>query len=159
MTIYKTAALIILLSVLSSCASNSGIIPLGKDSFIVTRQAASGFHGMGTLKADAVAEATEFCQNLNKEFQIIGTKEAEPPYILGNFPQAEVQFMCLSEGDRELTRPKLRADTGVLDVNHKVLVKNDDMFTQLRKLKELLDEGILTESEYKAEKHKVLNEK
>ena len=105
MLIIKTVLLMILSVMLCSCASNSGIVPLGRDSFIVTRQAPSGFHGMGTLKADAVTEAMEHCRNLNKEFQIISTKEAQPPYILGNFPQAEVQFMCLSKGDSELARP------------------------------------------------------
>ena len=28
-------------------------------------------------------------------------------YVMGNFPRAEVQFMCLEKTDAELTRPKM----------------------------------------------------
>jgi hypothetical protein len=41
----------ILFLFLTSCAQNSGIIPMGADTYMVSRQAATGFTGMGTLKA------------------------------------------------------------------------------------------------------------
>ena len=67
----------------------------------------------GNLKAEAFSEANDFCVKNHKVFQVVNTKEAAPPYVLGNFPKAEVQFMCLNPGDPELTRPKMRkeADT------------------------------------------------
>ncbi|MGV8893260.1 MAG: hypothetical protein ACOH2K_10045 [Burkholderiaceae bacterium] len=39
---------------LSGCAANSGIIAMGQDIYFVLRQAATGFTGMGTLKAEAI---------------------------------------------------------------------------------------------------------
>ena len=66
---------------------------------MVSRQAASGFSGSGNLKADALREANQYCASLNKSLQVVSTQEATPPYILGNFPKAEVQFMCLGEKD------------------------------------------------------------
>ena len=98
---------------LSACASNSGIVPIGQDTFMVSRQAATGFSGSGTLKAEAFQEANKFCSGQGKSLQVVHTSEAAPPYIFGNFPKAEVQFMCLDARDPELTRPKLKkeADT------------------------------------------------
>jgi hypothetical protein len=93
---------------LAGCASNSGVVPIGKDTYMVSRQAATGFSGSGTLKAEAFREANEFCQLQHKVLQVVSTQEARPPYILANFPKAEVQFMCLDEKDPEVARPKLK---------------------------------------------------
>ena len=41
----------------SACASNSGVVGMGNDTYFVSRQAATGFAGMGTLKAEALQEA------------------------------------------------------------------------------------------------------
>jgi hypothetical protein len=80
---------------------------------MVSRQAASGFSGSGTLKAEAFQEANKFCVSQNKIMQVVNTSEAQPPFVFGNFPKAEVQFMCLRSSDPEIGRPKMRkeADT------------------------------------------------
>ncbi len=54
-----------------SCASNSGIVPMGNDTYMVSRQAATGFSGMGTLKADAMREAYTECQKTEIRFKCI----------------------------------------------------------------------------------------
>jgi hypothetical protein len=96
--------------ILAGCALNSGVVPIGKDTFMVSRQAAAGFSGSGTLKAEAFKEANQYCLSQNKVLQIVNTTEAQPPYVLGNFPKAEVQFMCLEPNDSELARPKLKKE-------------------------------------------------
>lgn len=96
--------------VLAGCASNSGVVPIGADTFMVSRQAATGFSGSGTLKAEAFREANQYCLSTNKKLQVTHTSEAQPPFIFGNFPKAEVQFMCLDAGDPQLTRPNLKKD-------------------------------------------------
>lgn len=79
---------------LGACAANSGVVPMGQESFMVSRQAATGFSGSGTLKADALHEANDFCSHQNESMQIVNVVEAQPPYIFGNFPKAEIQFKC-----------------------------------------------------------------
>lgn len=96
---------------LAGCAANSGVVPIGQDTYMVSRQAATGFSGSGTLKAEAFQEANQYCTSQKKVLQIVNTTEAKPPFILGNFPKAEVQFMCLDTGDREHGRPKLQGST------------------------------------------------
>ena len=86
-----------LLIFLTSCAQNSVIIPMGGDTYMVSRQAATGFSGMGTLKAEAMKEAYAQCQQSKKIVQVLETIDAKPPYILGNFPKTEIRFKCVAE--------------------------------------------------------------
>jgi hypothetical protein len=98
---------------IAGCASNSGVVAIGQDTYMVSRQAATGFSGSGTLKAEAFREANEYCASQGKVMQVVATEEAKPPYLFGNFPKAEIQFMCLTRGDPEMGRPRLtpRPDT------------------------------------------------
>jgi hypothetical protein len=36
---------------------NSGVVQMNASTYMLSKQAATGFHGMGSLKADAVREA------------------------------------------------------------------------------------------------------
>lgn len=90
------------------CAVNTGVVPIGKDTFMISRQAATGFSGLGGLKAEAFREANIYCETQGKSLMVVNTNESSPPYILGNFPRAEVQFMCLDANDAELQRPKMK---------------------------------------------------
>jgi hypothetical protein len=85
--------------VLGGCAANSGVVSLGADRFMVSRQAATGFSGLGTLKADAIREAEQYCAKNGKAVYALKTTESKPPYVLGNFPRAEIEFMCLDSSD------------------------------------------------------------
>jgi len=76
------------------CAKNSGIIPTGANTYMVSRQATIGFVRMNTLRADAMKEANDFCTAQGKTLKIISTEDEEPSYIFGNFPKTEVQFSC-----------------------------------------------------------------
>lgn len=104
----KTTYLVAIALTLSACASHTGIIPMGRDTFMIAKQQATGFPGLGNMKAEIIAEASQYCMAQGKELQIVSTQETQPPYILGNYPRSEIQFMCLSTGDRELQRPKLQ---------------------------------------------------
>ena len=95
------------LIVLAGCASNSGVVPIGPDTFMISRQAATGFPGLGTLKADAFKEANQYCIGQGKQIRVVNTTETAPPYVFGNYPRAEIEFMCLDEKDSDLTRPKM----------------------------------------------------
>jgi len=102
---------------LSACASYTGIVPMGKDTYMIAKQAATGFPGLGNMKAEIISEASRYCIGLGKELQIVSVQETQPPYVLGNYPRSEIQFMCLSSGDIELQRPKLlKAPDTVIEI-------------------------------------------
>ena len=106
--IMRILLLVPIILLITGCASNSGVIPIGQNTFMVSRQAATGFSGSGKLKGEAFQEASEYCTKIGKYLQVVSTEEAKPPYILGNFPKAEVQFRCLDKNDPELSRPTLK---------------------------------------------------
>lgn len=87
---------LLLCLVLAGCAANSGVVPMGDERYMVSRQAATGFSGSGTLKADALKEANEYCKRENKSLLVGKITEAKPPYILGNYPKADIEFSCLT---------------------------------------------------------------
>ncbi|MDD2856509.1 MAG: hypothetical protein PHU01_13350 [Desulfuromonadaceae bacterium] len=98
--------LVLTVAILTGCASHTGIVQIGKDSYMVAKQQATGFPGLGNMKAELITEAAQYCALQGKSLQIVNATETQPPYILGNYPRSEVNFMCLSEGDSELKRPK-----------------------------------------------------
>ena len=113
----KNLFALFLVLIASGCASTSGVVPMGPDTYMVSRQAGSGFSGLGGLKAEAIGEAGQHCIKAGKTVRVIHTTESQPPYVFGNFPRAEVEFMCLNAGDPELTRPKLETvPNHVIDV-------------------------------------------
>ncbi len=101
---------VILLLAVCACASHTGVVPLGKDTYMIAKQQATGFPGLGNIKAEIIAEGTQYCAGLGKKFQIVSMQETQPPYVLGNYPRAEIQFMCLAADDPEFQRPKLQKE-------------------------------------------------
>jgi hypothetical protein len=97
----------ILVALLAGCASHTGIVAIGRDSYMIAQQQATGFPGLGNMKAEMISEGSRHCAAQEKEIQIISTSESRPPYVLGNYPRAEIQFMCLAAGDPALQRPQL----------------------------------------------------
>ena len=87
---------------------------MGKDTYMIAKQQATGFPGLGNMKAEIIAEGVQYCADLGKEFQLISTQETQPPYILGNYPRSEIQFMCIDANDPEHQRPKLEKTPGTV---------------------------------------------
>ena len=85
------------LLVLTGCASHTGVVSIGKDTFMIAKQQATGFPGLGNMKAEIIGEGSSYCRTQNKEFQIVSTNETQPPYILGNYPRSEITFMCVAK--------------------------------------------------------------
>lgn len=85
---------LVALVALAGCASQSGVAPLGGDLYTISRQAATGFSGLGTLKAAVLREAAGFCAAAGRSLSVVSTQETQPPYVLGNYPRAEVVFRC-----------------------------------------------------------------
>lgn len=111
------------------------------DRYRVFHQGASGFVPMGAVRNSAIKRTEEFCKRKGGEMLILSQHEAKPPYILGNFPRIEIIFTCVKSSAKEST-----AD-------------GKDKYDTILKLKNLLDDGALSEEEYEVEKTKVLENK
>ena len=140
--------LLLLCLVISGCAINSGIVKIGEDTYKVSRQAATGFVGSGGLRDAALLEANEFCLSQGKEMKVLKIGGNHPPYILGNFPKVEVQFMCLDTDD-----PRIKEN------NEKTNMQSDNSLeSKLKNLNKLLLDGLITKSDFEEQKKKLLND-
>jgi hypothetical protein len=93
----RSVALVSLAVLVSGCTANSGVVPLGNDSFIITKQAATGFSGTGFIKSKALREASAQCLRSEKAVEIESISESRPPYIVTNFPKVELTFKCVAK--------------------------------------------------------------
>ncbi len=94
----KTKIFVVLVALtLSGCASNSGVVQMGSDTYFISKQAATGFTGLGSLRGDAMREAYAQCSKAGKSVKVTDTVDSKPPYLLGNFPRVDITFRCVSE--------------------------------------------------------------
>jgi hypothetical protein len=74
---------------------------------------------------------------MGKSLKKLQERTSVPPHILGNFPRAELLFVCLP-------KPNTTAF-------------EDQTYTKLSNLKKLLDNGTITKDEFEQQKYKILN--
>lgn len=99
--------LLVLVVLAVGCATNTGIVKIGEDTYMVSRQGWIATQSVGAIKAEAYKEANVYCMKENKRLMPVSTNTIAG--VLGRtYPEVELQFMCLSESDYELQRPKLK---------------------------------------------------
>jgi hypothetical protein len=84
----------------TGCATSSGIVEMGQDTYMISRSGSIGRMGVGSMKTDNIVEANEYCKNQGKQIQVLASSDY--PATIGNVARAEVQFLCLSKGDPRL---------------------------------------------------------
>ncbi|KAA3649382.1 MAG: hypothetical protein DWQ11_18740 [Proteobacteria bacterium] len=66
----------------------------GRGGYFVSKQAATGFPGIGGIEADLYVQAEQHCGAQGKAMQVDRVDKTKPPYILGNYPRVELHFAC-----------------------------------------------------------------
>lgn len=93
---------------LAGCAS-TGPVQIGKDTYMISKQNAAGMFGTsGGVKADIIREGAAYCAQTGKVFQLVSSSGKEAGYASN--PVAEINFMCLAEGDPAIARPNMRKE-------------------------------------------------
>jgi len=110
----RFAYLAVLLAVgLVGCAS-TGIVPIGKDTYMVSKQSATGFESAVGVKGQVLQEANEFCakQGLVMVLVSLNSKDGVPGR---SYATAEFVFRAVRPEDVENQRPTLErgADTTI----------------------------------------------
>lgn len=88
------AAVAALFLAIAACASHSGVVPTGQGGYMISKQAATGFPGLGNMKAEALQEAGAYCSGQGRGLVVTNASETQPPYAVGNYPRVEVHFRC-----------------------------------------------------------------
>lgn len=96
----------------AACAS-TGAIPIGKDTYMISKRSATGFQSAVGIKADILREANRFCVEQGLVMQMISlqTKDGVPGE---SYATAELVFRALSEEDPDNVRLDVETvpDTG-----------------------------------------------
>lgn len=91
----KSTFALVLPLLLAACATEStGPVPVGNETFVVSRQAGAFPSGREPLLIDALAEAKAKCSSIAKTVKLISHTENPGPYVMGNYPKATVTFSC-----------------------------------------------------------------
>ena len=88
--------LILLAFLMTGCATNSGVIPDGKDAYIVLVSGGHGFASAGVLKIDAYKDANAYCMKQDKQLETISEKTVQAG-LLSNVSEAELKFRCIAK--------------------------------------------------------------
>lgn len=93
----KKAALLAIL--LSGCATQSGVMPEGKDAYLLILSAGYGFTSSTDLKIRAHEEAAAFCGGQHKRPETIYEKMAEAG--VPDRSEESLKFRCVAGGDTQ----------------------------------------------------------
>ncbi|MBO2594393.1 SHOCT domain-containing protein [Shewanella algae] len=108
------------------------------NAYRIFHQGATGFVSVQSVRASAESRAIAFYNNKNRRFELLRERISTGMHIAGNFPRAELVFACLENDENNALGTQM------------------NKFDELRELKSLFDEGVLTETEYEQEKAKIL---
>jgi hypothetical protein len=113
---------------------------LAREAYRVFQQGATGFVSIQSVRDDAEQRANDFCKRkTGGVMESLQETTANPPFILGNFPRVEIVFDC------------------VQNVESAAAAGDDPKYTKLVNLKKLLDDRVITQAEFDAEKAKILS--
>ena len=100
------------LAALTACASTTGIVPVGPDTYTVSASATAERGGTMGARILAIQQAGRYCTSIGRELLVtnITTK------TINRFGEgfSDVIFRCLPQGDPDLRRPDLRAPPNVV---------------------------------------------
>jgi hypothetical protein len=111
----------------------------GSEQYRVFQQGATGFISLQTVREEVEQKAFRYCENMGMSLKVLQERTSVPPHILGNYPRAELLFVCL---------PKPNTTSF-----------EDQLYIKLSNLKKLLDNGAITKDEFEQQKMKILNQK
>ncbi len=161
-----------LLAVAARADQNPEIVPLGNDTYALTRWAETGFaRNRDKLKAKALEDATAYCAKMHKEVKVLSTEAKRPAIPLTGFAYAKIVFKALDANDPELhapvpaALPDATAAASAPPAAAPVAVQSAPprtetaiLYDDLKKLDELRKEGLLTEEEFQAKRKKLVDQ-
>jgi hypothetical protein len=95
------------IAMLIAGCSGPGVVPMGRDTYMVAKDGSFTTFGGSGVKAELYKEANAFCEGRGK--QLMPVKEASRDSGYGRYANAELQFRCLDANDPEWRRPTMES--------------------------------------------------
>lgn len=158
-----TFVLSLLVLAVGGCAT-APAVPMGNDTYMISQTSAGGiFRSMSSLKTSVIERANAFAASKGKVAVPVAGKEA--PAYPGHMPSFEYQFRLVdksdprAEGGALLPRPDMVVEMhqSASGPQGNASSKTTDVYTELLKLEDLRKRGIISDSEFEAQKQKVLS--
>lgn len=127
-----------IISFLITGCSTSNVIPVGNDVYMVSSSGA-GFD-TGGVRSNVYEAANKFCDKSAKSLKQV-SYESVKGKLASHPPSADLMFKCVSKNN----------------ASKKMTPVNKDIYSELLKLNELKEKGIISEKEFESEKIKILN--
>lgn len=144
---------------LAGCA-NPGIVQIAPDTYMISRTDKGGIFGNASaMKAEAFQEANDFAAAKGK-VAIPVTVQEQPMRVGAGFASIDIQFRTVEPNSPEAKNFRLtqRPDV-VIEKNERSTVNvnnKPDTYSELLKLDDLLKRGIINQSEFDAQKRRLL---
>lgn len=122
---------------------------MGNNTFSITQTATNGFRrDTEKLEADVKADAEKYCAAQGKQLKVVDLTSKMPFFATG-YASAKIVFQALTAAEIEQAAAVAPAEaarpSGTVN-----------LYSDLIKLDELRQKGILTDDEFQAEKKKIL---
>jgi len=112
------------------------------EAYRIFHQGATGFVSVQSVRNSAENRAESFCENKGLRYELLRERVSVGAHVAGNFPRSELVFTCvvINTDQNDQSRP----------------TPSTNRYDELRELKSLLDDGVITQKEYEQEKGEIL---
>jgi len=141
----RRVILFVMVMLLSGCASSSGVVRTGQDTYMIARTQERLDGSSNNVKAAAFKEANRYCESFGKVMKVISTSQKDMIPFKSD-ATAEVHFMCLDANDPRLKQ----GDLGT--------IQQPTLDTKLKTLNKLLEDRLITKNEFDEQKKKLLDD-
>ena len=101
---------------LTGCVSTSEVVPVGRDSFMLTSTSRGGLYA-GRERIEGAKTANQYCDAIGKHMII---RRTDSNGIPGLGPvTSDLVFSCVASDDPEYQRPNLRHDPNIVIENRR----------------------------------------
>lgn len=92
----RPSLLALLAGTLAACASISdGVITLNDGTMRIVKEQGVGFAtDPAAMEAEVRRQAQAHCETSGQDLEVLSLTATQPPYVLGNFPSARIDFRC-----------------------------------------------------------------
>lgn len=164
------------LSLFLVACSSTGVLPVGENSYMLSKQTATGYQTAVKIRSEVMQEASAYCSKSNKHF-VIQDMQSRDGVPGRSYATVSLTFGCYDKSDPiyRASQPKRGADhvkeirlyqdvkvekteKGATDRSKDEPTGQKDVYTELIKLDDLRKKGILSDAEFEAQKKKLLSE-
>lgn len=152
---------------LSGCSTSTPVMAAAGGVYTVTKTGTTGFTPVGNLRTQAYREANEFAVKKGMVAEVVSVNETAAGFA--KWPQVDLKFRLVPPGSEGATsEPTVSISSQVAyDANGRPTTgdtavrveKQVDVYSELKKLAEFKERGVLTEEEFQSEKKKLLGAK